>query len=87
MTEKGKRVCSTCNWRGKDPDLLVATSPFAREIITGCPACKSVNSTHTICDEPGCWEPDTCGCPSPEGYRRVCGEHYGKSLLDKKEKP
>lgn len=88
MSENGKRVCGACNWSGKESDLLVAKNPFtalASHTITGCPWCKDVDSIYTICDEPGCWEPDTCGTPSPEGYRRVCGNHYHKlQLLESK---
>lgn len=29
-----------------------------------------------MCDEPGCKEPTSCGFPTPNGYRRTCGEHY-----------
>lgn len=28
------------------------------------------------CDEPGCSQRATCGTPTPNGYRSVCGEHY-----------
>lgn len=30
---------------------------------------------HGGCDEPGCGAWDTCGWPSPAGYRRTCGKH------------
>lgn len=28
------------------------------------------------CDEPGCTRRQTCGKPTPSGYRNVCSEHY-----------
>lgn len=28
------------------------------------------------CDEPGCSKRASCGFPTPDGYRRTCGEHY-----------
>lgn len=28
------------------------------------------------CDDPGCHREATCGTPTPNGYRRVCGRHY-----------
>ena len=28
------------------------------------------------CQHPGCKAWDTCGTPTPDGYRRLCGEHY-----------
>jgi hypothetical protein len=34
-----------------------------------------VNSMLTVCDEPGCWSPVTCGTPSTEGYRSTCRKH------------
>jgi hypothetical protein len=27
------------------------------------------------CDEPGCSKRTSCGFPTPNGYRRTCGEH------------
>src|SRR4051812_19687259 len=28
------------------------------------------------CEHPGCARWATCGTPTPDGYRRLCGEHY-----------
>lgn len=28
------------------------------------------------CEHPGCNAWDTCGTPTPDGYKRLCGEHY-----------
>jgi hypothetical protein len=78
-----KLVCKDCDWRGTDLQKLIAPNPFDKEdIVVGCPKCNSVNQLRTACDEPGCWEEDTCGTPvvygSPVGYRRTCGKHIPK---------
>jgi hypothetical protein len=28
-----------------------------------------------LCDEPGCYDPVSCGTPTPDGYRNTCYEH------------
>jgi len=28
------------------------------------------------CEEPGCMRQRSCGMPTPDGYRWLCGEHY-----------
>lgn len=28
------------------------------------------------CEHPGCTEWATCGTPTPDGYKRLCGMHY-----------
>lgn len=28
------------------------------------------------CEHPGCKAWDTCGTPTPDGYKRLCGDHY-----------
>lgn len=71
-----KRFCDECGWRGHQADILTAANPFdSEDVVVGCPQCKCVNTIKTCCDEPGCWEPDDCGTPTAEGYRRTCGEH------------
>ncbi len=71
-----RRVCTACGWRGTDDDILSAPSPFEPQFtIYACPACKEIEQLRGCCDEPGCWEPDTCGTPTPDGYRRTCGDH------------
>ena len=32
------------------------------------------------CQRDGCHEEATCGTPTPDGYKRLCGEHYGAAL-------
>lgn len=46
------------------------------DVLIGCPNCKSVDSFTQVCDEPSCRKEATCGIPTKEKYRRVCGEHY-----------
>ena len=76
-----KIVCKECGWKGHTDEVLIAPHPFATErdeIVWGCPKCRSVGCFRTVCDEPDCWEEDTCGTPTPKGYRRTCGEHMPK---------
>ncbi len=71
-----KIVCEECDWHGTSGELLTAPSPFDRfHTIAACPNCKEVNYYRTACDEPGCWEPDTMGTPTENGYRRTCYKH------------
>lgn len=68
--------CKECHWKGKLTELLQAKNPFDSEYtITGCPECKSVDSTSIVCDEPGCWENISCGTPTKNGYRSTCHKH------------
>lgn len=32
--------------------------------------------TEDGCEHPGCAAWATCGAPTPDGYRRLCNEHY-----------
>lgn len=72
-------ICNDCGRRIENREVLDAPNPFDKAItIFGCPKCKCVNTLRTVCDEPGCWEPDTCGTPTPQGYRRTCEKHTPK---------
>ena len=72
-----KYVCAECDWKGIAPLLLRAANPFnADDMLIGCPSCKSVNTLSVACDEDGCWDYVTCGTPTADGYRRVCGLHF-----------
>lgn len=74
-----KRVCESCGWRGYDDEILYAPSPFEPQFtIYACPKCKAIEQLRGCCDEPNCWEPDTCGTPTELGYRRTCGKHKPK---------
>ena len=72
-----KRVCSCCDWTGDADELLSAPNPFLDDdTMLACPSCRVVTSTVLCaCDEPGCWQPATCGVPTPGGYRSTCGKH------------
>lgn len=35
-------------------------------------------------DEPGCWEPSSCGTPTAGVYRRTCWAHRPDAALGKK---
>jgi hypothetical protein len=75
-----KSVCTLCGWKGLFEQLLVAPNPFCiGDQLHGCPGCGQVNCFHSACDEPGCWEPDTCGMPTDFGYRRTCYKHIPKA--------
>ncbi len=71
-------VCEEC--RSKiTVGILSAQNPFDPEdTIIGCPNCKEVNRLRTTCDEPNCWEADTMGIGTPNGYRRTCYTHRPK---------
>jgi hypothetical protein len=90
-TERLKLVCEDCGWKGTDSQSLTAPNPFDKEdSVVGCPKCKAVNKLRTACDEPECWEEDTCGTPavygSSTGYRRTCGKHRPKEMKGNNEK-
>ena len=71
-------LCEECGWRGFAKEVLRAPNPFDKYglmKLEGCPNCYRAQSLHTTCDEPGCWELDTCGTQTPIGYRRTCREH------------
>ena len=71
-----KIVCEECGWCGPWGARLVAPNPFnPSTTIYGCPVCKGIDGRYVACDEDGCWEPVTCGTPTPEGYRSTCSKH------------
>lgn len=42
------------------------------------------------CEVPDCHEEATCGTPTPDGYRRLCGNHYvdfRRAAIPQKDKP
>lgn len=82
MTKKVKCNERRCDWRGKDGEILQGKNPFDDEdIVNGCPKCKSIDSIVCVCDEKDCWNPVTCGAPTPEGYRNTCGKHRPNAKL------
>ena len=76
MNDQRKWKCENCDEISLEKDLLEAVNPFdADQTINGCPTCKGVFGFTEICDEPGCVRDANCGFPTPEGYRRTCGDH------------
>ena len=37
------------------------------------------------CEVPGCHEHATCGTPTKDGYKRVCGKHFAELCRDEAE--
>lgn len=74
-----KWKCGNCDEISLESDLLEAVNPFDEtRKIHGCPICKDVGDFREICDEPGCERESYCGFPTPDGYRRTCGDHMRK---------
>ena len=47
------------------------------------------NDPHPVpeceCEFPGCHEHATCGAPTKDGYKRVCGKHFAELYRDEAE--
>ena len=47
------------------------------------------NDPHPVpeceCEFPGCHEHATCGTPTKDGYKRVCGKHFAELYRDESE--
>lgn len=73
MSEERWR-CSECLFIGR----LDQYEKEQRKSITMyfCPKCDEPNTVESMCDEPGCPNVSTCGLPTPEGYKWICGKHY-----------
>ena len=72
-----KWKCRRCSWRSEKPSFLYAPNPFdPDDEIAGCPQCKMVDCFECVCDVPDCWELQSCGFPTPTGYRQTCGKHF-----------
>ena len=79
-------VCTECGCHCGGKTILTAPNPFDNsEQIYGCPQCYSVNFLRGTCDEPDCWEPDTIGMPTPNGYRRTCYRHSVTDIQSKED--
>ncbi len=75
-TETTKRICPECYAKVHADHILTAPNPWLDgDTIHGCPECKSPVQFREVCDEPGCWNEASCGTPTPNGYRRICGQH------------
>ena len=75
--EKGKVLCTECDWHGHKND--VERIPDPKEpggYWTICPECRTADHIGLVCDEPGCTKgPATSGTPTPDGYRWTCYWH------------
>jgi hypothetical protein len=81
--QKTKLICKECGWKNEHDEPLTAPNPFnSSDIITGCPACRCVNSITIACDAEKCWEIATCGRPirrrDGREYFGLCGKHYSQ---------
>jgi len=71
--------CTECGWVCETKELLTAPNPFDDNMtISGCPGCKEIGRFENMCNVPGCDKPATCGTPTKDGYKRLCGNHYSK---------
>lgn len=69
-------ICETCNWRGDETECLSAPNPFhPREIIAGCPDCKSVDQFRTACEILDCDGLVAGSFLIGEGYEWRCYRH------------
>lgn len=85
LTDNEKVICE-CGWRGLAADMLRAPNPFdPSDELNGCPHCKQPETLLVACDEPGCWRETSCGTPTPDGYRRTCGQHRPKDAEQRKD--
>jgi hypothetical protein len=80
-----KYICINCDWVGTVP--LKAPNPFyEHDTLYGCPNCKSAETIRVGCDVEGCTNECTCGFPTTNGYRRVCGKHYAEYRRNETDK-
>ena len=71
-----KVLCSECDWHGESKQLLTTSNPFRPvDNVKWCPDCFEPNCFVRACDFEGCYEPVTCGTPTPGGYRNTCFTH------------
>lgn len=79
-SKRMRLMCEECGWRGDDCTVLRAQDPFNSGCdLVACPQCRE-QAIRTCCDEPGCWDADTCGTSTPRGYRRTCHKHAPPAL-------
>jgi hypothetical protein len=76
--------CDECDHRLTKEAMVVHNIPhpkpgFASVPVHQCPECGAVGQFVNVCDEPECHKDASCGWPSPEGYRRTCGDHWKRN--------
>ena len=75
--DSNRWFCAGCSRILRESELLTAKNPFRDgDVIVGCPHCGSVNQMDGVCEVAGCNSVATCGTPTADGYRRLCGRHF-----------
>jgi len=68
--------CEVCGKICTSDEILKADHPFDEcEFIYGCPKCRDIDTFQMICEHEGCERVSTCGFPTKDGYKNLCGEH------------
>ena len=86
--DNSKRLCTECEWLGDSGELDYVQDPKRDD--NGwwiCPKCRSADTLLMVCDEPLCNLAATCGTPTKDGYRSVCGKHYQKIYASERITP
>jgi hypothetical protein len=77
-----KMLCSDwkrCRWRGLESEMLRAVHPFdPTSEVTACPRCREIGGCMQACEVQDCWNEANCGVGTPDGYKRVCGNHFAQ---------
>ncbi len=80
-----KVVCGECGWHGTTKTMLRAPNPFEPDDeVTGCASCRAVSTLEYACEHQDCWRPVSCGTPTADGYRQLCGQHFPTSATQEK---
>ena len=74
--ETDKWICTECNYLGPMKSFDQVPDPRGSDTWTVCPQCRAPEHVAQVCDEPGCRKESSCGFPTPQGYRRTCGDHF-----------
>ena len=76
MTDKSKYKCGNCDTITQIENILKAPSPFsARDILWGCPNCKSAEDFERVCDADACEGTNVSGMPIGDEYKFLCRLH------------
>lgn len=82
-----KYLCKECDHVSMREELLIAPNPFdTKDIILGCPICKSVDCFDQLCQIEGCPKIISGGHRSKKyGYLWTCYEH-GRQIDEEENK-
>lgn len=70
-------ICSECGSITSEDRILTAPHPFRESFsVSGCPDCQEIETLGLCCEESKCKKKATCGTPTNDAYRNLCGEHY-----------